>query len=243
MGSAALQIDGTIATLALAGPLDATTVAALGDACARVAEDASLRVLVLGGDAAAWGGWSAGAQDAAESLGLIGDPFGPLAALPQPSVAALAGEVRDAGLELALCADVRVAAADARLGLPSLLSGAFPLAGGLQRLARAVGRSRAADLAIGGEFIDAETALTWGLVSAVAANAEVDAQARAAQIAARGPLATRLVKEALRRGAELPLAEALRMETDLTILLQTTADRAEGVRAFLEKRPPLFAGH
>ena len=102
------------------------TVAALHDACAGVAEDETLRALVLVGDAAAWSGWSAAAQDAAESLGLIGDPFGPLAALPQPTVAALAGEVRDAGLELALCADVRVAAGDARLGLPSLLSGVLP---------------------------------------------------------------------------------------------------------------------
>ncbi len=86
--------------------------------------------------------------------------------------------------------------------------------------------------------------LNAGLVTKVmpAGRASEEAGRLAAVIASRGPIATRLAKEAIRRGAHQPLEQALRFETDLTLLLQTTKDRAEGVRAFLEKRPPLFTG-
>lgn len=96
----------------------------------------------------------------------------------------------------------------------------------------------------GAERLDAEALLQAGLVTAVAADGEADGEARriADVIASRGPIATRLAKEAIKRGAGQPLEQALRFETDLTLLLQTTKDRAEGVRAFLEKRPPLFTG-
>lgn len=87
-------------------------------------------------------------------------------------------------------------------------------------------------------------ALQHGLVSRVAPSGEAGSLARevAAVIASRGPIATQLAKEAIWRGLEMPLEQALRFETDLTLLLQTTKDRAEGVQAFLEKRPPVFTG-
>lgn len=96
----------------------------------------------------------------------------------------------------------------------------------------------------GAERLDAAALLQAGLVTAVAAAGEAAGEARrlADVIASRGPIATRLAKEAIKRGAGQPLEQALRFETDLTLLLQTTKDRAEGVRAFLEKRPPLFTG-
>jgi enoyl-CoA hydratase/carnithine racemase len=75
-----------------------------------------------------------------------------------------------------------------------------------------------------------------------AGHAAEEAGRLATVIASRGPIATRLAKEAIKRGAHQPLEQALRFETDLTLLLQTTKDRAEGVRAFLEKRPPVFTG-
>jgi enoyl-CoA hydratase/carnithine racemase len=96
----------------------------------------------------------------------------------------------------------------------------------------------------GARAMDAGELLEAGLVTAVTApgGAREEAGRVAQVIATRGPIAVRLAKEAIRRGAHQPLEQALRFETDLTLLLQTTKDRAEGVRAFLEKRPPLFTG-
>ena len=236
-----LAIRGHVATLCPAGPLDAAFVAALGDACAALAEDARVRVVIFD-PAHAWEGWTEVAYADAEELGLIGDPLGPLAALPQPTIAVCGGDVLDGGLELALCTDIRLAAPEARFGFPGIPAGRLPIAGGLQRLARALGRSRALDLALRGTLIDAETAVAWGLISGVGADPAADAEALAAEIATRGPLGTRFAKEAVARGLEMPLEQALRYETDLTVLLQTTDDRAEGVRAFREKRPPEFQG-
>jgi enoyl-CoA hydratase/carnithine racemase len=237
----ALTRDGRIARLTLPASLDADVVALLCDACAAVAEEAEVRVLVLDAPPGCWRGWTAPLLPRLAAAGLVGDPFGPLAALPQPTVAVLRGDVLDAGLELALCADLRVCHGDARFGLPGVAEGRLPVAGGLQRLARAVGRSRATQLLLG-DPIDAAAARDWGLVSELGDDPSALAHALAGRIAERGPLATRLAKEAVARGLEMPLDQALRYETDLTILLQSTDDRAEGVRAFLENRPPEFHG-
>ncbi|MXY79739.1 MAG: enoyl-CoA hydratase [Chloroflexi bacterium] len=236
-----LTRDGHIARLTLPATLDADTVALLRDACAAVAAEPEVRVLILDAPSGCWRGWPASLLPGLAQAGLAGDPFGPLAALPQPSVAVLRGDVLDAGLELALCADLRVCEAGARFGLPGVAAGRLPVAGGLQRLARAVGRSRATQLLLS-DPVDAAAARDWGLVSESGDDPAALAGAVAERIAARGPIATRLAKEAVARGLEMPLDQALRYETDLTILLQSTDDRAEGVRAFLEKRPPEFRG-
>lgn len=146
---------------------------------------------------------------------------------PVPVVAALEGEVSGGAAALALAADIRVAGGDAWLELPE------------------PGSARAAAIQRGAHGrISAGEAFARGIVSALTGpgGAVAEAARLAAVIAGRGPIATRLGKEAVWRGLPQPLEQALRFETDLTLLLQTTKDRAEGVRAFLEKRAPVFTG-
>ena len=230
-----LEHDAGAAVVSGGDRLDARFTAALADICREIGEDEDARVLLLDPAPQIWAGWDG---DAVEP----GDPFAPLAALPQPSIAAIAGDCLDGGLELALCADLRVAAPGARFGLPAALNGGFPIAGGLQRLARAIGRSRAGQLALAGNLLDADQALAWGLITAVSDGPGAEARRLAGAISQRGPIALRYAKDALQRGSEMPLAHGLQYETELTILLQATADRAEGVAAFAEKREPAFRG-
>jgi enoyl-CoA hydratase len=163
---------------------------------------------------------------------------------PQPLIAAINGWALGGGLELALACDIRVAAADARLGLTETALGIIPGGGGTQRLPRLVGRGRALELILTGTRIDAAEALRIGLVERVvpAGQALAGATELARELAARAPLAVRYAKEAVVKGLELTLADGLRLENDLSTLLRTTEDRIEGARAFLEKRPPRWTG-
>lgn len=165
-----------------------------------------------------------------------------LAEAPLPVIVLLDGDVTGPGLELALACDVRLAAETARFGFPSVQQGLPPLAGGIARLSRHAGRAAALRLLLTGELITSGEALARGLVSGVypADRLTVEGERLAGVTASRGPIAVRFAKEAVARGPEMPLDQALRYETDLTIILQATADRAEGVRAFAEKREPSF---
>lgn len=232
-----LTLDAPVAVAGGGDCLDAGFVDALAAICGEVGERPEIRALVLDPEPGLWSGWG-------EDAPAPGDLFRPLAELPQPSVAAIRGDCLGGGLELALAADIRVGAPGLELGFPELLEagGELCLAGGLQRLSRAVGRSRAGQLTLLEERIGAERALDWGLLNAVDADPSAAARRLAETIAQRGPIAARYAKDALRQGADMPLAQALHYETELTILLQSTADRAEGVAAFLAKRPPRFGG-
>jgi enoyl-CoA hydratase/carnithine racemase len=161
-----------------------------------------------------------------------------------PVIVATQGSVRSAGLELALCSNVRIAADDARFSLPELSQGLLPLAGGSQRLTRIAGRGAAAGMLLLGEELDAPGALRCGLVSRVvpAKDLAAEADTLASRVAERGPIALRYAKEAVSQGIEMSLDQGLRLELDLSIILQTTSDRAEGVKAFLEKRKANFEG-
>ncbi len=245
--------EGAIARVTLSRParrnaVDARLVRELGAVCAEISDDATIRVAVL----CAEGGvfcteWDAEVFTEAGS-GLFreaSDPFGVLARMATPVVAAIDGDCFSAGLEMALAADVRVCSARARFALPETEFSLIPLAGGSQRLPRLVGRGRALSMLLTGEVLDAEAAYRAGLVSRVVAPELLDAEvmALAGRIAARGPIAERYAKEAVHRGLDMTLDQALRYETDLTIILQTTEDRAEGVRSFLEgRRTPKFKG-
>ena len=242
MSGCVLARDGALARVRLSlsdAALTANTAGALADACVRVDADADARVLVLSGDLPRALRLTGEAEHAAVAAAVA-----VLAAVRKPTLAVIAGAAHGPGLELALACDLRVAAASASFALPQLLEGAMPFLGGTQRLPRAIGRARALDLLLTGRTIDAALAHAWGLVAAVAADDAVEDEGRRVATALGGgaPLAAALVKEAVQAAFDLPLDEGLRLEEDLYALLQTTGDRAEGVRAFLEHRAPRFRG-
>ena len=157
---------------------------------------------------------------------------------------AINGYALGGGLELALACDIRIAAPHARLGLPEVKVGTIPGAGGTQRLPRMVGGSDAMMMLLTGEPIDAVEALRLGLISRIvpADDLVAQAQAIARRIADNAPLSVRAIKRLVRSGAAMPLSEALQLERMLWGLLRHTEDRAEGRRAFAEKRRPNFVG-
>ncbi len=173
-----------------------------------------------------------------------GGVFEALAVFPRPTIAMIRGYALGGGCELALACDIRVAAPSARLGQPEIRLGLLPGGGGTQRLPRLVGYGQALRLILTGEPIDAAEALRIGLVDLLVEEAELEARTRAlaAAMAAHSSLALRLAKEALRASQEMPLSAGLRYERELFITAFSSEDRAEGVRAFLEKRQPEFRG-
>lgn len=167
-----------------------------------------------------------------------------VASLPMPTVAILNGDAIAHGLELALAADLRVAASTARLGMGSLSECGFPYDGGTQRLPRLVGPGLARDMLFTGRELSAPDALDLGLVHRIAPRDELDhaAAALVGEIIAAAPIASRYAREAVRASGDLTLAQGLRLEADLSVILQSTEDRAEGLRSFAEKRTPDFTG-
>jgi len=239
-----LGVRGGVAWLTLARPaggnrLDAEMLGDLAAAAVAADEDESVRVIVLA------------AAGRAFSLGLPAgrrwpepgwpDGVGALAAAGKPVIAAVGGEARGLGAALALACDLRLMTPAARLVVPSAAE-AFPSGGLLARLARCIGAARAAELALLGGRLSARQALAWGLASAVVPAGRLRAAVASAArgLAARAPLALRCAKEAVGRALDLPLDDGIRLEHDLYVLLQTTADRREGVRAFLAGRRPRF---
>ncbi|MEV1044836.1 enoyl-CoA hydratase-related protein [Streptomyces sp. NPDC049916] len=167
------------------------------------------------------------------------DAFTAVARIPKPVVAAVTGYALGGGCELALCADFRIAADNARLGQPEILLGLIPGAGGTQRLARLIGPSRAKDLIFTGRMVKAEEALTLGLVDRVVPAAEVYDQAHAwAAKLAKGPaLALRAAKESVDAGLETDLDTGLTIERNWFSGLFATEDRERGMRSFVEEGP------
>jgi enoyl-CoA hydratase/carnithine racemase len=168
-----------------------------------------------------------------------------LAELPVPTIAAIEGDALGGGLELALCCDLRIASARARLGMPEVRLGVIPGSGGTQRLPAVVGPALAKELILVGELIDAERAERIGLVNAVVPAGEALAAATdmAERIAQRGPLAVREAKRLIDLAGDLDLDAGLAAELDATDRVFASQDMLEGARAFFEKRPPDFTGH
>lgn len=160
--------------------------------------------------------------------------------VPQPILAAINGFALGGGLELALACDLRFASQNAKLGLPEVSLGIIPGYGGTQRLPRLVGSGVALQMILTGDQITADEALRIGLINAVFAPTELltGVKAIASKIVSRGPTAVALAKQAVRRGAALPMADALQLEADLFGIISSTAEMKEGMQAFLEKRKP-----
>ncbi len=254
------EVDGPVATITVArekalNALDAATLEELAAAAARLAADPALRGAILTG--AGEKAFVAGA-DLRELQAVRAPEQGratarrgqaALAALegcPKPIVACVHGFALGGGLELALACHFRYATTKARLGLPEVKLGLLPGYGGTQRLPRLIGRGPAIELILSGEPVDAAEALRLGLVNRVFEDkAAMLAGARETllAIAQRGPRAVALALEAVARGADRPLPDALAVEADLFGVLCASADAAEGVAAFLEKRPASFQGN
>jgi enoyl-CoA hydratase len=167
-----------------------------------------------------------------------------LAELPMPTVAAIEGDALGGGLELALCCDLRIASARARLGMPEVRLAVLPGSGGTQRLPRVVGPARAKELILTGRIIDADQAEHIGLVNEVvpAGEARARADAVAGEIAARGPLAVREAKRLIDAAMDLDLDAGLAAELDASERIFRSEDMLEGANAFFAKRDPEYRG-
>lgn len=164
--------------------------------------------------------------------------------LPQPVIGAINGFALGGGCELAMACDILIAADTARFGQPEVNLGIIPGYGGTQRLPRLVGRNIAKEIVLTGEMITAQRAYEIGLVNRVVPQAELMGAARetAAKILSKGPVAVRTAKMAMNRGLDLDLSNACALEANAFAVGFSTADRAEGMAAFLEKRKPSFTG-
>jgi enoyl-CoA hydratase len=162
----------------------------------------------------------------------------------KPTMAAVNGHALGGGCELAMACDIRIAAENARFGLPETALSIIPGAGGTQRLARLIGKGRAIEMILTGRILDAGEARELGLVSEVVPKAELMNSARetASRILSKGPLAVRLAKLAVQTGFETDQKTGLVIERLAQTVLYTSEDKQEGTSAFLEKRDPDFKG-
>lgn len=221
---------------------------ALGDAQA----DENVRVVVLTG--AGEKAFSAGADIKAmigmnalkaRELSLMGERLClALEGLGKPVIAALNGYALGGGLEVAMACDLRIASENARIGQTEINIGLIPGWGGTQRLTRLVGRTKAKELVFTGRIIDARTAEQLGIVNMVVASDKFGETVRqfAAELAAKAPVALKVAKALIDKGADIGLEPALALEREGFGVVASTEDLQEGVRAFLEKRKAVFKG-
>lgn len=166
------------------------------------------------------------------------------AKMEKPTIAAVNGFALGGGCELAIACDIRLASDNAKIGVPEVNLGIFPGFGGTQRLTSLLGKGRASEMVFTAGMITAEEAERIGLVNHVYPQAELmsEARAMAKEISTKGPVAVRLAKSAINRALEGGLDDGLAYERELVSLSFSTEDKVEGLKAFLEKRPPNFKG-
>lgn len=246
-----VERDGPVAVVLLNRPeqlnaLSTPLLEALVETLTAFDADESVSAVVLGGNERAF---AAGADIAELESGVdrtsaADGPWQRLLRLRTPVVAAVSGYCLGGGCELAVACDLIVASETARFGQPEVNLGLIPGAGGTQRLVRAVGKSLAMDMILSGRMLTAREALAAGLVARVVApEAWLDEAKRVARdIAAKGPVAVQLAKEAIVQSFDSTLTDGLAYERGAFERARSSDDAAEGLRAFLDKRAPEFKG-
>ncbi len=245
-----LEVQDGVATIRLNRPpmnaLDTRVQAGFSAAAQEVNQRRDIRAVVLyggpkvfaaGADVKEMADWDH--LTMIERSGVLSASFSAVAGITKPVIAAITGYALGGGLELALCADLRIAGDNAKLGLPEILLGIIPGAGGTQRLPRLIGPSRAKEMIYTGRFVDANEALAIGLVDRVVAPDAVydEALALAKKLAAGAPLALRAAKAAIDRGLEVDLNTGLEIERQRFAELFATADQRNGMASFVENGP------
>ena len=245
-----LEVAEGIGTIRLDRPPMNALDIAVQDRLKELAEEATRRedvraVIIYGGEKVFAAGADIKEMQAMDHAAMVvrsralQESFTAVARIPKPVVAAVTGYALGGGCELALCADYRIAAENAKLGQPEILLGLIPGAGGTQRLSRLVGPSKAKDLIFTGRMVKAEEALTLGLVDRVVPAGEVYEAARAwAANLVKGPaLALRAAKESIDAGLETDIDTGLTIERNWFAGLFATEDRERGMRSFVEEGP------
>jgi enoyl-CoA hydratase len=249
-----IERDGRVGIVRMNRPqqlnaLSGELMSAVVEALRAFDDDSEIRAIVLGGGERAFAagadiGELAGGTPISMYENRRLDQWDAIRDVRTPIVAAVSGFCLGGGCELAMLCDLVVASESARFGQPEINLGVLPGAGGTQRLTRAVGKSVAMDMILTGRMLSAREALAFGLVARVVAReAWLDEAKRVAgEIAAKGPIAVRLAKEAVDTAFEAPLAVGIELERRAFYLARASEDATEGLNAFLEKRPADFKG-
>lgn len=251
-----LEKDRAIATITINRPrvlnaIDIPTLLELEAAVEDVHSDQSIKVLVItgAGEKAFIAGGDIADLNSRDAIGhrnefatIIHRVFNKIADLEKPVIAAVNGYALGGGTELLCACDLRIAAENAKFGLPEINLGIFPGAGGTQRLARQISLCKAKELMFTGEMIDAREAERLGLINQVVPWDKLmeTAYELAGKLAAKAPVALRLLKTVINKGVETELSTALQLEKEMISLALGTKDAHEGLSAFLEKRQAVF---
>jgi enoyl-CoA hydratase/carnithine racemase len=218
----------------------------LDEAIDTISRDPSIHVAILGSEK----NFAAGA-DIKEMIEM--DPitarnfsfqktFSKIENLSIPTIAAISGYALGGGLEMALVCDFRIAGTDAKMGFPEINLGIFPGAGGTQRLTRLIGSSLAKQMILRGYTVDSKKALEYGLISEIAENPMDASLSLAEELSSKAPIALRLAKKCINAALNSNLQNGLEFEEMSWSSLYATYDQKEGMRAFAEKRKPVFEG-
>ncbi len=247
--------DTNIALLQLNRPKDLNALnlqmmVELRDALKTLDKDDSVRVIIITGNSKVF---AAGAdikqmanKSAVDMLKIDQfDTWDQIRKTKKPMIAAVSGFALGGGCELSMTCDMIIASETAKFGQPEIKIGVMPGAGGTQRLTSALGKAKAMELILTGNFLSAEDALSYGLVNKVVpVEMLMDTALKLAlEIAAMSPVAVRLAKEAINRSFETHLDEGLTLERKNFYLAFSSEDQKEGMKAFIEKRKPNFSGN